>query len=55
MQIKTVTFLQVLIFRYDLHCENKSAFQGMQCFSMPKVNEPRCEKTGLRGFRPGLT
>ena len=19
------------------------------------INEPRCEKTGLRGFRPGLT
>ena len=34
MQIKTVTFLQVLIFRYDLHCEKKSVFQGMQWFSM---------------------
>ena len=21
----------------------------------PKVYEPRCEKTGLQGFRPGLT
>ena len=21
----------------------------------PRLNEPRCEKTGLRGFRPGPT
>ena len=26
------------------------------CFrTLSSINEPRCEKTGLRGFRPGLT
>ena len=24
-------------------------------FQVSKINEPRCEKTGLRGFRPGPT
>ena len=30
-------------------------FQNVSCFLSHLVYEPRCEKTGPRGFRPGPT
>ena len=53
-------------YRKIVYSENKQKMdslkfkQGGLCYADLSVNlgksyEPRCEKTGLRGFRPGLT
>ena len=40
-----------------LQCTGKNIHKGttLDGFSDQLLNEPRCEKTGLRGFRPGPT
>ena len=38
--------------KYELFDTLDIAFQHVSEFC---INEPRCEKTGLRGFRPGPT
>ena len=35
--------------------QGKSMYTWVGFLQMFKSNVPRCEKTGLRGFRPGLT
>ena len=43
----------------SLHLVASSATSKLTCMylssAQEEINEPRCEKTGLRGFRPGPT
>ena len=37
----------------NAHCLNKGPKSKLTLEGVYVLNEPRCEKTGLRGFRPG--
>ena len=52
--MKNITFFHLKIIIFTA-VKNKSILHGRVIVIDSFIFEPRCEKTGLRGFRPGPT
>ena len=46
-----IDYFKNISYPFGLHKGTPEGYSAV----LPVINEPRCEKTGLRGFRPGPT